>query len=45
MRSIKCKLCDVVIVADLFNEMTDEEIERKIYVHEEDRCIERLDPK
>jgi hypothetical protein len=40
MRTIKCTLCSVVVVADLFGEMQDKEIEQKILSHEK-VCIAR----
>lgn len=40
MRTIKCTLCSIVVVADIFGEMTDKEVTEKILAHEK-RCIQR----
>lgn len=42
MRTVKCVVCDQVVVADLFNEMSEGEVAEKIGRHE-NRCIEGLD--
>lgn len=42
MRTVKCVLCDQVVVADVFDEMPEKEVTEKIIDHER-RCLRRFE--